>query len=346
MVSADNSREAQVRDDRAYALMQSAVALVPQGKWREASQALEEAAAMHAEAGRAYDEARCLQLAATLRRAGGETGKAQALVERATAAAPHDLPLAVSIAAEKAETAFREGRFVDAATAWSTALENGLTAGLKPEGQSAILRRRAAASVASGQIERANADFDRAYELHATVDGVEAAGFVRIEQADTLCRWGFLIVAEGIVTKLASEVANTKVGPHLMAELLVLQAKLVRIAGRMNEARDYALRARTAALEAIAPLSYFRASVELAETLQATGDLAGAYGALSTAWATLSDVLGGETASSWIEPCLLTYQIRWGEAEFRRAKGEYESRRRAELQHDERREGGRKEQEP
>jgi hypothetical protein len=66
---------------------------------------------------------------------------------------------------------------------------------------------------------------------------------------------------------------------------------------------------------------------------------------LSTAWATLSDVLGAETASSWIQPCLLTYQIRWGEADFRRAKGEYESRRRAELQRDEKSEGGREEQE-
>ncbi len=345
-MSADNSREAQARDDRAYALMQSAVALVPQGKWREASQALEDAAALHAEAGRAYDESRCLQLAGTLRRAGGEARKAQALVERATVAAPPDLPLAVSISAEKAETAFRESRYDDAITAWTSTLENGLTAGLKPEGQSTILRRRAAAFVAAGQIDNANADFDRACDLLASADGKEAASFIRVEQADTLWRHGRLDLAEAIVIQLASEVALTKAGPHLMAELYVLQAKGARFARRMNEARDYALRARNAALEAIAPLSYFSATVELAETLQATGDLAGAYGALATAWATLSDVLGRDTASSWIQPCLLTYQLRWGDAEFRSAKNEYESRRRSELQRDEQSEIGRKEQEP
>jgi len=61
----DDPQEARTRDDKAEALMRTANSLIPQGKWPEAAEALEEAAWMHAEAGRSYDESRCLQLAAT-----------------------------------------------------------------------------------------------------------------------------------------------------------------------------------------------------------------------------------------------------------------------------------------
>ena len=120
---APSSQGSQALNDQAYALMQSAVALIPQGGWQEAAAALEKAAGLHAQAGRAYDEARCLQLAATLRRSAGEPEKARSLVEQAATVAPTDQPLAVSISAERAETAFAEGRFQEAVSAWTTALD-------------------------------------------------------------------------------------------------------------------------------------------------------------------------------------------------------------------------------
>src|SRR5207248_10897458 len=76
MAVADDHAE-QARDDRAHALMQSALALIPQGSWPEAAAALEEAAMLHAQASRSYDQARCLQLAATLRRSAGQTSKSR-----------------------------------------------------------------------------------------------------------------------------------------------------------------------------------------------------------------------------------------------------------------------------
>ncbi|HZD49526.1 MAG TPA: hypothetical protein VE178_12360, partial [Silvibacterium sp.] len=79
--------------------MQTANSLIPQGKWPEAAEALEEAAWLHAEAGRSYDQSRCLQLAATLRRSSGHLEQARSLIERAADPAHEDQPLAISIAA-------------------------------------------------------------------------------------------------------------------------------------------------------------------------------------------------------------------------------------------------------
>jgi tetratricopeptide (TPR) repeat protein len=334
IVSLEKPLEAGKRDDQAYALMQAAVGLIPEGRWREAARALEEAASMHAEAGRSYDEARCLQLAATLRRSGGEAGKAHTLVERAAAVAPAALTLAVSISAEEAETALAEGRYQEAVAAWTKALDNGRQSGLKPEGISAILRRRAASCMALGKIEQANSDFDRACQTLEDAGTKETALFVRIEQAELLWRYGQSSEAERLATRLEADLAGKEASPHLLAELLVLRARLARAVGETDKALNYARRSRDAALQAIAPVSYFAASVELAEALQEQRDFSNAYGALSTAWATLSDVLGNDTALSWIEPCLLTYQLRWGEPVFRQAKKEYEARRRAELKLD------------
>jgi tetratricopeptide (TPR) repeat protein len=334
-VSAENSAGTKDRDDRAYALMQSALALIPEGGWQEAARVLEEAAGMHAEAGRSYDEARCLQMAATLRRSGGEARKAHTLIERAAAVAPNAQPLAVSISAEEAETAFAEGRYREAIAAWTDALDKGQQSGLKPEGTSALLRRRAAAFMALGTIEKTKGDFDQAYQVLKSAGAQETARFVRIEQAGLLWRYRRLDETERVVAQLEAGLASTEVGPHLLAELLVLRARLARAVGEIPKALDYARRSRDAALEAIAPVSYFAASVELTEALQAEGDFVNAYGALSTAWATLSDVLGNDTARSWIDPCLLSYQVRWGNSVFQRAKNEYEALRRAELKLDE-----------
>jgi ATP/maltotriose-dependent transcriptional regulator MalT len=339
IVSLENPPRTEERDDRAYALMQTALELIPQGQWREAARLLEEAASIHAEGGRSYDEARCLQLTAALRRSGGEAGKAHALLERAAAVAQDVQPLTVSISAEEAETALAEGRYQDAVAAWTKALDQGRQSGLKPKGISAILRRRAAAFAALGEIEQANSDFDQACLTLGSAGERQKSRFVRIEQAELLWRYGRLDETERVVARLETDLANTEVSPHLFAELLVLRARLARARGELDNALDYARRSRDAALQAVAPVSYFAASVEVAGALQAQGDFSNAYGALSTAWATLSDVLGEETARSWIEPCLLMYQVRWGESVFRQAKKEYEARRRAELKLDNQNEG-------
>jgi tetratricopeptide (TPR) repeat protein len=237
-------------------------------------------------------------------------------------------PLAVSISAESAEIAFSAGRYQEAIEAWTIALDRARESGLKEEGMSAILRRRAAVYVADRQMERAKADFDEAHQMLESAGANEAADFVLIDQAQLLSRVNQWDETERIVARLETKLAGKEVSPHLLAEILVLRAKIARARGNAPEALDYALRSRQAALEAVAPVTYFAASVEVAESHQAQNDFTDAYGTLTTAWATLSDVLGRDTARSWVEPCLLACQIRWGEEVFEKAKNEYEARRR------------------
>lgn len=315
------------RDERALQLMRSATALAREGEWEQASAELEEAAKLHREAGRSYDEARCLQMSASLRRAAGDPAKARELAEQAAAVVVTDQPLAVSIAAEQGETAFAEGRWVEAAAAYTRAIERGREAGLRPDGLSALLRRRAAAYVASGLLERAAADYDEAYRLVEAEHDPDVAGFVRIEQARTLFDHGYKDEAERVIATLDPLNASE----HLLAEIFLMRARLARASGLIEQAVSYSSRARIAALAAVAPLSYFGASAELAEALQARGDWTGAYAVLATTWVTLADLLGKDVAQSWVEPVLAAYKQFWGEAAFNGAKAEYEERRRAEM---------------
>lgn len=327
----DDPQEARTRDDKAEALMRTANSLIPQGKWPEAAEALEEAAWMHAEAGRSYDESRCLQLAATLRRSSGQVERARSLLDRVGDSAQEDQPLAISIAAERAETAFAEGQYQDAVSAWNDALGKGQEAGLRADGTSALLRRRAAAFLALRQIGPARSDFDRACEMVAASRGHETAGFVRTEEANLLLQCGYRDDAEQVLSTLETGLLDGPKDPHLGAEIFLVHARLALAAKQVETAVEYARRARFAALEAVAPLSYFAASVKLAEALAEQDKLVEAYGTLTTAWARLSDVLGQDAAQSWVEPCLMAYQLKWGEEIFAQTRKKYEATRRAEL---------------
>ncbi|MBI2753362.1 MAG: hypothetical protein HYX46_07590 [Betaproteobacteria bacterium] len=308
------------RDNQAWELMQSAHRFVEAGEWPRAAAALEQAAAIHKEAGRDYDQARCLQLAASLRRSAGDPARARLLIERAAAAAPEDLPLAVSIATERAEAASLEGRHPDAVRLWDEAIAKARQAEAKPENLSALLRRRAKSRLALHELQPAAADFDEA----AALLDPRLAAFVRTEQAELLLRDGHAEEAARTLDGI-----DTSGDAHLRAEALVLRARAARTSGRFAEALDFAADARDAALEAVAPVSYFAAALELAASFEAQGDVVNCYGTLATAWATLGDVLGQGVASSWVEPVLLTYQVKWGNDAFAATRQEYEARRRA-----------------
>src|SRR6185437_12532454 len=113
---------------------------------------------------------------------------------------------------------------------------------------------------------------------------------------------------------------------HLRADILVLRSKLARAGGQFGGAVEFAKSAREAALEAVAPVSYFAAASELAQSFDAQGDRKSSYGALATAWATLGDLLGDGVARSWVEPLLLAFQVKWGDQAFARAREAYEER--------------------
>lgn len=327
------AQEGERLDDRAYALMRSADGLTKRGRWLDAAHALEEAAEIHGQTGRSYDQARCLQMAETLQRSAGRPDLVRDQLSSASAAGAQDLHLLVSILTEQGETAFAQQRYEAAIAAYTNALREARQAGLKAEWLCAMLRRRAASSAATGAIRQANADMDEAFWLLDAASGRDVAAFVRTEQADLLWRAGAINEMAQTVAVLEAELSNEQLAPHLTAELGIMHARLARAAQKLRAAADYARCARTAALEAVAPLSYIAASVELAEALQAQGDYAGAYGALATAWATVSDVLGDETAGSWVEPVMLGFAARWGAPVFRTAKAEYEAQRRNRVRH-------------
>jgi tetratricopeptide (TPR) repeat protein len=319
------------RDDAALELMNSAAELAPKGEWLEAATRLEQAAALHAEAGRDYDEARCLQMAATLRRSGGQLAGAGLLIERARAIEPDDERLRLSILAEQAEIAFAGGKLDDAIVVWSAALELAPRAGLLGDGTSALLRRRAAALVAVDRLPEAATDFDAARRLLADEHGAQLGGFVRTEQARLLLDHGQIAEAERVLSQLADELGAPPADQHLLSELLVARARIARAGGHTEEALATADEARAAALAAVAPVAYFSASVELAEAQGALDLRAEAYGTLATALVTLGDVVGLDAARSWVEPVLIALRVGWGGAAFDAAKADYERRRRDEL---------------
>src|SRR5262245_55583344 len=202
--------------------MQSAAGLIAEGRLQEAATSLEQAASLHAQENRSYDEARCLQLAATLHRSAGDPQMAKCLTDRAAEIAFSDQPLAVSIASEQAETAFATDNHQAAVEAWSRALEQAHNAGLNPDGLSAMLRRRALSLIALGKTNDASDDFGEAYRLLEASRGKGTALFVIIEQANAFRQYGYLAEAEQIVSAWKSILGSDPENNHLQAELFIL----------------------------------------------------------------------------------------------------------------------------
>ena len=294
-------------------LMRTAAELAPAGDFRGAAEALERAAALHEEAGRDYDHARCLQLAATLRRTNGEPERAAELIAEAKAVEIDDEPLRVSILAEAAETAVVNGDLHASLRAYNGALSHSC---LSAEGRNALLRRRAAALLALGRVEEADRDYDAAHQL---LD----AGHVRIEQARALIAHGRLNDAARVLAALQPK------DLHARAEQRALEATLARAAGDHATAEAKARAARDDALSAVAPVAYLAAALELSEALAAQHKHADAYGTLADALATLGDAIGEPAAREWIEPALLARRNDWGPDGFAAARAEHERRRRA-----------------
>lgn len=306
--------------DRAMTLMRTANSRIGAGDFRNAAEDLARAATLHAEAGREYDEKRCLQLASTLRRFDGDTEAAGALLRRAAAKPDDDLPLAVSIQAEQAEQAQAAGRLDEALAAWTRCLDTAEAAGLGAAGMGALLDRRSGVAVELGHFDQANADLGRACGLS---DAGTAMRFRAQHAARLLDRGEAQRAADALPSvDAAGDDAET-------ASMLLLQhARLARWRGDLSAAVLQAQAARAAARRAVAPVPYFAASVELAETLDQVGDRPRSYGTLASTWATLGDVLGSDVARNWVEPCLVAMRLRWGDGGFATAKGAYEAERR------------------
>ena len=207
--------------DQAETLMRAALPLIASGEWAEAAASLEQAARLHAAHGFTDDQARCLQLAATLRRSAGEPLAAQLLTASAAVAAPGNLPLAVASEAERGMSAAAQGRHAEAATFFGESLRKARAAGLSAEVQIALLRAAAASHIALDALPQAEADFAAACALADARIG----GFLRTEHAR-------LLLDAGHATEAARVLPSDDGGgdTQLRAEILVQRARLARTA--------------------------------------------------------------------------------------------------------------------
>ena len=306
-------------DEQAEVYTRAAITQMEWEDWATAAKNLMLAAELHRDSGRFYDEARCLQMAATAFRTAGNTVISRQIADQAAAIPQCDPRLCLSILTEQAEGAFTDSDWERALPLFTDAIQLGNEIGLGADGMNSLLRRRGRIHLSNRELCEALNDYDRAFACAST----GSQGFIRTEQAGGLIEEGYFSEAANLLENIGDQS-----DPHLRAEKLVLKAKIADLNGQFDSAIEFAGEARLSALEAVAPVPYFAASVELAEVLQAVGQHSQAYGALARAQATLSDLLGNDVAASWVEPCLLGFQIRWGEAKFHEARQTYQAHRR------------------
>lgn len=314
-------------DDLAEALALDANDLITRGRIADARRELDEAAELHHRRGRAYDEARCTQFAATLCRFQGHFDEARARCRRALALVDGKGPIAVSAFAELGEIALAEHKPLDAAQAYQSSLDAGDATGLVDPARAALLRKRAAALTAAGRFDDAIRDLESAHDL--LVRSGDRAGALRtqIEQATAFQHAGRFNEAERVVEQAIDPARRS--GDHAaLADLELLLATNALNRGDATAAMAAARAARTEALAANAATSYIAAAVAISRLAEAAGDRVSAYDALATGWATLSDLLGRDLARTTFEPPLRALRERWGSAAFDAVKADYEAKRR------------------
>lgn len=323
---ADARRRGDV-DDLAEALAIDANDLIKRGRTGDARRELDEAAALHHSRGRAYDEARCTQFAATLCRFEGLLEEAQQRSRRALTLVDGKGSIAVSAYAELGEIAFAQRHALEAADAYRSAIAAGESTGLVDSARAALLRKRAAALTAAGQFQDAVADLGVAYELLMRSGDPAGAIRTRIEQATAFQHARRFDEAERLVAQAMEPARQT--GDHgALADLYLLLVTNALNGGNGAAAMSAAQAARTEALAASAPTSYMGAAVAISQLADTAGDRLGAYEALATGWATVSDLLGRDVARTAFEPALRALRERWGVAAFDAVKAEYEAKRR------------------
>lgn len=315
-------------DDLAETLTLHANLLVEAGQYTQACSELDEAANIHKQYGRTYDEGRCTHLAATLCRFYGNLDEAKKRALYAVQIAEPASPIIVSATTELGEIALAQHNGSDAIVAYSQALAHGEAVGLVDTARASLLRRLAIALAMKNRYQEAADNLAEAYKLLLRAGDDSTALQTLIEQITALQQGNNLIEAEKVrfyATQVAQE-ANNK---GVLAELCLLQASQALELKDINTAMLAAQTARTYALESVVPVSYISAVITIAELADTQGDRLSAYETLAVGWVTLADLLGRDTAKATFEPKLLELRNRWGVVMFNNIKQTYEDRRRA-----------------
>ncbi|ANH68307.1 hypothetical protein [Mitsuaria sp. 7] len=306
---------------------------VAAGDWLSAARQLQQAAQRASSDGRARQAAHCEQMAASLLRAGGSLDEALAAADRVVARDPASPAARFAAEAERAQTLQAQGDDSGASQAWRQSLDAAEMLSLPDWARATVLRSLAGSEVRGGAFDSAWIHFDEAATLMS--DDLAAPAWVDVEQAQAARGIGQLAHARDVLGRARVQ-ARLDIDPHLRAEVQRTLAECVLDecalddgdADQAREAARLAHLAREAALEAVAPLSYFAAAVALARAADLRGDRTEAYRVTASAWVTLADLLGQDLARSWMEPVLLGFKLRWGDDAFAEARAAHERQRR------------------
>ncbi|WP_143123910.1 hypothetical protein [Nitrosomonas ureae] len=263
----------------------------------------------------------CLLLAASTHRLAGDFASAQRNLELARSS---DLSerLRRALEVEWSEQQLAAGHGERARAGFSRVLDD-FAEPLEPLVQAQMLQRRAAAAVSCESWSSAADDFVQA----ATI--LEARGFHADAEAAKLAAAAVLanidpVSAEHILSEVYRTIptdggATTRRG--------LVGGKVAMQAGDPSRAIKRFDEARQGALDVGDPISYLTATEEASHAAEILGDFETAYARLATAWVSLSDVLGAETAGNMIRPVLMALRDRLGVERFTAAKRQYEERR-------------------
>jgi hypothetical protein len=270
----------------------------------------------------ATGEGSCLLLAASTYRLAGDLTAADAMIKRAE---PITLSseLQQGFALERCEQALAAGRAHNAHACFTLFFAN-YSGTLAPLLNAQLLQRRAAAAIGCERWGEAAADLNDAADILATHAKPADAEAARLAAAAALANFD----AQGAERILSSINATVAQDGAAAARRGLVSGQIAMLNGNTQAALNRFDSARQGALDAGDALSYFAASVQASAAAEAMGDDLSAYARLATAWASLSDVLGRETAADMIRPALFALRDRVGQQRFLHAKQQYESQRR------------------
>lgn len=159
---------------------------------------------------------------------------------------------------------------------------------------------------------------------------LSAQGLLADAQAARLQAAGALI---GHDPQRAEDLWCTLCGPVPLGGAAEVQCGLVgaRIAQALGRSGDVLARldrARTAALAVRDPIAHLTAASQAAAVHLQRGDTVAAYGQLASAWVSLADMVGRETAARWVRPLMLELRAGLGEEAFDLIRAHHEADRR------------------
>jgi tetratricopeptide (TPR) repeat protein len=296
------------------------------GKLREAQRDLDEAAELHGRGGRTQEQARCLHSAATLCRAQGELDASDERARAAEELAEPGTPWKVAALIEQGETAILRGDPELAYDRYSAALDHGRQAGLKQEGQAALLRKRARARTNVAIDDQVVTDLREAAALYDGYGEQREALRTRVEEATALYQLDRTDELEALFSELEQAAADQN-QPSVLADLAFLLTTRAVEEQDAETALTHARAARKHALAATDPAAYIASAVAIAQLCERNGDRVGAYESLAVGWVTLGDLSDMKSAGEIFRPKLLELKARWGDDAFAAVKAEYEQRR-------------------